>query len=180
MKPWTRFEAFLGKIVKDPEALNISITPLTRLERYLEKFRDVFMGVPHPNQYVVGGYLRAISNETAVWVKPLTVKFTGTAGGSAFCSVPCREIMTAYEDGIPINAYYEVTSEDNEIIRYPLTMTKVYTGSEGFVFSCRYTEPNDTSQEGVYDALTYGEVSCMVYDEDDYVRIYADVPENSK
>ena len=105
MKPWTRFEAFLGKIVKDPEALAISITPLTRLETYLYQMGRDFTLPPRTSPLNARSYLMSDGTNGAVWVKPLNVMFSGY-DPEMYCSKTYEEIFSAYSTGKPINAYY--------------------------------------------------------------------------
>lgn len=134
MKPWTRFEAFLGKIVKDPEALAISITPLTRLETYLNDFGQSFRFAPATNPLNRGAFLVSDGTDGTKWVKPLDVQFAfaGTQN-TPHCTASYEEILDAIGDHIPLNAYF--VDFDNSSNNYYLQLTEWNRQDEEFVFS---------------------------------------------
>lgn len=159
MKPWTRFEAFLGKIVKDPEALNISITPLTRLETYLDLLGRNFALAPGTNPMNANSYLMSDGTNGAVWVKPLEVDFWLDDNDEPHCSKTNEEILTAYLANRPIEAFVGLPHEQ----RYTLTITGLLRETNTLVFSCVSLIPN----RGGFDTVT---IACSI-DGNDVVRI---------
>jgi len=134
MKPWTRFEAFLGKIVKDPEALAISITPLTRLEDYLDRIGKNFSLAPATNRFTNGAYLISTGESGTKWQKPQNVIFQENYG-MTWCSASFSTIAEAHSKNVMITAYL---SDINASHFFPLQITnyeKVDNTTVKFVFS---------------------------------------------
>lgn len=105
MKPDTILEALIGKIAQDEDCVELSVKPETKLETYVNQIGEGFDLVPKASPMNAGGFLMSAGTDGAAWVKPLSVMFSGN-DPETYCSKSYEEIISAYNTGKPINAYY--------------------------------------------------------------------------